>query len=264
MRNPKIVILSDLHLGTYGSHAAELVSYLSEVNPEILILNGDIIDIWQFKKKYFPPEHFKVLQCILNKILSGTCVYYLTGNHDDMLRRFGNISLGNFHLREKLTLMLNNKKYWIFHGDVFDSSIKHARWIAKLGGKAYDHLIRLNRLVNSIRSRFDLPPVSISKRIKSNVKEAVKFIGDFEETALDLAIKNGYDYVICGHIHTPTIRTHYDGQHAITYMNSGDWVENLTSLEFENDEWTLYDHLSQQHRIVPLNKSLELEKATAI
>lgn len=246
MRNPRVVIVSDVHLGTYGSHAESFIDYLDKVNPEILILNGDIFDIWQFKKSYFPGAHFQAIQSIIDKVLMGVTVYYLTGNHDDLLRKFGEIKLDNFHIRNKLSLSMDGKKYWIFHGDVFDTSVNHSKWIARLGGKAYDVLIRINRWINVIRTKFNKAPLSFSKKIKANVKKAVKYVNDFEQTAIDIALENDYDFVVCGHIHRPIIKEYKQGDKKVTYMNSGDWVESLTALEYEDNEWKIYDYLKTQ------------------
>lgn len=150
-RTPSIVIISDTHLGTYGCHAKELLKYLKSIQPKTLILNGDIIDFWNFKKKNFPALHLEIIRRLLKLSVSGTKVYYLTGNHDDLLRKFGELSLGYIELRNKLVFMVDGKKYWIFHGDVFDASIHKARWLARLGGEGYDLLIRINRTINRIR-----------------------------------------------------------------------------------------------------------------
>ncbi len=242
-RKLEVLILSDTHLGTYGCHAKELLNYLKSVKPETLILNGDFIDMWQFKKSYFPQEHIKILQQILKMSNKGTKVYYITGNHDDALRRYSDFSSGNIHLRDKLVLKLDGKKYWIFHGDVFDTFIKFSPFIARLGGEGYQLLIRINRFINRLRDRFNKPRYSFAKKVKFRVKEAVKFIADFEETAIALAVEQGYDYVICGHIHRPQIRTVRTRKNKeVTYMNSGDWVENLTALEFDCGEWILYPY----------------------
>jgi len=234
MRQLELCIISDLHLGTYGCHSYELLSYLKSIKPKTLVLNGDILDIWQFKKKYFPQSHLQVLVEIRNKLLEGTKVYYVTGNHDDLLRQFSDMNMGNFHLVDKLVLELDNKKYWIFHGDIFDASVNYAKWIARLGGKSYDLLIRINRLINKVLKKLGGQPRSFSKRIKANVKKTVKFISDFENSAIELALKKGYDYVVCGHIHQPIIRQVHKGSKSVIYMNSGDWVESLTSLEYYN------------------------------
>lgn len=240
-----LVVLSDIHLGTYGCHAKELLSYLSQIKPKTLILNGDIIDIWQFRKSYFPKSHLKVLKKLIDFASKGTKVYYITGNHDEMLRKFSNTTMGNFSIVDKVLLELDGKKAWFFHGDVFDNSVHHAKWIAKLGGIGYDYLILLNRFINWILVKIGREPYSLSKKIKASVKKAVKFISDFENTASDLAIENHYDYVICGHIHEPVIIEKTNKKGRVTYLNSGDWIENLTALEYHNKGWSLYRHVYQ-------------------
>ena len=188
-RSVEVVIVSDVHLGTFGCHAAELLNYLSSVKPKTLILNGDIIDIWQFRKSYFPVNHLKVLKKIISLSTKGTMVYYLTGNHDELLRKFTDLQFGNLHLLNKLVLPLDGKKAWIFHGDIFDASITHTKWLAKLGGWGYDFLILLNRFLNWFLVKLNKNPYSLSKKIKDNVKSAVKFISNFENICIDLAIE---------------------------------------------------------------------------
>jgi len=260
-REVDIVILSDVHLGTYGCHAKELLNYLKSVKVNTLILNGDFIDMWQFKKSFFPKEHVQILQRILKMAVKGTKVYYLTGNHDEYLRRYTDFSTGNIHLRDQLILQLNGNKYWIFHGDIFDVFIQYSPLISKLGGKGYDYLIRLNRFVNNMRARFGKPRMSLAGRIKHSVKEAVKFISDFENTAIELAAEQGYDYVICGHIHRPQMHSvRHDGQ-KVTYLNSGDWVENLTALEYKWGRWTIYEYDETEYDYLsPLLKVEENEE----
>ncbi|WP_330441641.1 UDP-2,3-diacylglucosamine diphosphatase [Flavobacterium sp. C4GT6] len=240
-----IVVLSDVHLGTYGCHAKELVAYLSTIKPKILILNGDIIDIWQFRKSYFPKSHMKVVKRILDFAAKGTTVYYITGNHDEMLRKFSDTTMGNFSIVDKVVLEIDGKKAWFFHGDVFDNSVSHAKWIAKLGGIGYDYLILLNRFVNWCLVKMGREPYSLSKKIKSGVKKAVKFISDFEAIASDLAIENNYDYVVCGHIHEPKMVVKENKKGSVNYLNSGDWIENLTSLEYHNKQWKLYRYMNE-------------------
>lgn len=239
-RKVELVVISDVHLGTYGSHAKELLEYLSAIKPKILVLNGDIIDIWQFRKSYFPKAHLKVIRKIIDFASKGTKVYYLTGNHDEMLRKFSDTTIGNFSLQDKLLLQLGDKQAWIFHGDVFDASVQHSKWIAKLGGLGYDYLILVNRFVNWCLKKIGKEPYSFSKKIKASVKKAVKHIADFETTATDLAIEKQYDFVICGHIHEPKIIEKENRNGKTLYLNSGDWVENLTALEYHNKRWKLY------------------------
>lgn len=239
-RKLDLAIISDVHLGTYGSHAVELYNYLNSIKPKILVLNGDIIDIWQFRKSYFPKAHLKVIKKIIDLASKGTKVYYITGNHDELLRKFSDSFMGNFCVVDKLVLDLEGNKAWIFHGDVFDASVQHSKWIAKLGGLGYDYLILFNRFVNWILKKLGKEPYSFSRKIKASVKKAVKHISDFENTATELAIEKGYQYVICGHIHEPKIIRKENKNGSVLYLNSGDWVENLTALEYKKKRWKLY------------------------
>ena len=235
-------MVSDVHLGTYGCHARELLAYLKSIKPKKIILNGDIIDIWQFSKSYWPNSHMKVVKELMTIIGKGTKVYYITGNHDEMLRRFTGFRLGSFQIVNKMLLRLSDgRQAWIFHGDVFDVTMQHSRLLAKLGAKGYDLLILINRMANFISEKiFRKGKLSLSKRIKDGVKSAVKFINNFEQTAADIGIANGYDFVVCGHIHQPEMKTITTAEGAITYLNSGDWIENLTALEFNEGQWKLY------------------------
>lgn len=241
-RKVDVVIISDVHLGTYGCHAKELLHYLKSIKPGVLILNGDIIDGWQFSKRYFPQSHLAVIQRIVKIAASGTPVYYLSGNHDEFLRRFTPFELANFHLDDKLLIEIDGKKMWVFHGDVFDASIQYSKWIAKLGGQGYNLLIFTNNIINWVLLRLGRPRMSFSKKVKEGVKRAVKYISDFEETAASLAIDQNYDYVVCGHIHQPQMRTIENKKGKVQYLNSGDWVENLTALEYVDQSWSIYTH----------------------
>lgn len=242
-RSIEVLILSDIHLGTYGCHATELVNYLRSVQPKILILNGDIIDIWQFRKHYFPPSHMQVIKEVFSLMSKGTEVIYITGNHDESMRRYSGLQLGNFQLTDKFVMNIDGNKTWIFHGDVFDATTKgSAKIIAKLGGHGYDLLILLNRAINWILQCFGKEKMSLSKKVKNGVKKAVSWIGDFEQTAAELAIEKNYQYVVCGHIHQPQIRTVENEKGSVIYMNSGDWIENLTALEYSNGHWDIYQY----------------------
>ena len=243
-REIDIVIISDVHLGTYGCHAKELLHYLKSIKPKILILNGDIIDIWQFSKSYWPESHMKVVRRILKFVTEGVPVYYLTGNHDEMLRKFADFDLGSFKLMNKLVLNVNGEKAWIFHGDVFDVTMQHSKWLAKLGAVGYDTLILINSFTNWVLTTLGRSKMSFSQRVKAKFKDAVKFINEFEQTAADLAVNKNYQYVICGHIHHAEIReiesTEKNGK--VLYLNSGDWVESLSSLEFNGSAWNIYKY----------------------
>ncbi|MFN4762212.1 UDP-2,3-diacylglucosamine diphosphatase [Gillisia sp. Q332] len=249
-RKVEVVVISDVHLGTYGCHAGELLSYLKSVQPEVLILNGDIIDIWQFHKSYWPDSHMQVIKCITGFLAQGVKVYYVTGNHDEMLRKFVGFEMGSLQIVNKVVLNLDGKKTWIFHGDVFDVTMQNSKWLAKLGAKGYDSLILINRMFNYISEGMGRGKLSLSKKIKNSVKSAVKFINDFEQTAADIAISNGYHYVICGHIHQPEIRRIKGKDGEVIYLNSGDWIENLTALEYNNGGWVLYQFNEDHQRVM--------------
>jgi len=239
-RNVQLVVISDVHLGTYGCHAEELIRYLKTVKPGMLILNGDIIDMWQFSKRYWPKSHMQVVKHITGLMAKGTKVIYLTGNHDEMLRKFAGFRMGSLQIENKKVISLDGRKAWIFHGDVFDVTMQHSKWLAKLGAVGYDTLILINTFVNFLLRLMGRGKISLSKRVKDSVKSAVKFINNFEETAANIAITKGYDYVICGHIHHPDMREVKTAAGSVMYLNSGDWVENLTALEYEAGEWKIY------------------------
>ena len=261
-RQIDLLVLSDIHLGTHGCRAEELINYLRTIRPKKIILNGDVIDIWQFKKKYFPKSHLKVIRMLLDFLSKGTKIYYLPGNHDEVLRKFNGYGIKNFKISNKAVLKLNGKKAWFFHGDVFDITMKYSKWVAKLGGIGYDFLIRLNYRINRFRALIGKEKISFSKYIKYKVKEAVKYVNQFEETALDIARENNYDYVICGHIHQPVIRDQIIKGKKITYLNSGDWIENLTSLEYNNDKWNLFEYDSNNFKHLKKERSSTIDKST--
>ncbi|GGH81467.1 UDP-2,3-diacylglucosamine hydrolase [Filimonas zeae] len=252
--------MSDMHLGTYGCHAQEIVNYLKSIQPQILVLNGDVIDGWQFSKRYFPVAHMQVIKEIMSLLSKGTRVIYITGNHDEVMRRYSDIQIGNFQLTDKMVMEINGKMTWIFHGDVFDATTKgSAKILAKLGGHGYDLLILLNRCINWMLKLVGREKMSFSKKVKNSVKKAVSWIADFEQTAAELAIKKKYDYVICGHIHQPQKRVIETKDGSVTYLNSGDWVENLTALEYAHNEWTIYQYDAKNFNssnVVEMSKKL--------
>ncbi len=266
-RSVELVVISDVHLGTFGCHAQELIQYLRSIHPKTLVLNGDIVDIWQFSKRYFPQSHMQVIKEIFSLLSLGTRVVYITGNHDEIMRRYSDLTIGQLELTDKLILELDGKITWIFHGDVFDRTTRgSAKIIAKLGGYGYDMLILLNRAINHLMNLLGKEKMSLSKQVKNGVKKAVSWINNFEQTAAELAIENKYDYVICGHIHQPQQREITTEKGSVTYLNSGDWIENLTSLEYEAGKWTIYHYdenempmLEKRTKVVPLSKVLSVE-----
>lgn len=259
-RKVDILVLSDLHLGSYGCRAEELLHYLRSISPGKVILNGDIIDIWAFNKHYFPGSHMRVVKKLL-KWSGKVPVYYITGNHDDALRRYSPARLGNLRLVDQLSLDIDGRRHWFLHGDIFDATMTNARWLAKLGGAGYDMLIRINHMVNAALTCFGRPRMSFSRKVKNRVKRAVKFISDFEATMADIAISDGHDVVVCGHIHQPRMGELRTPRGTITYLNSGDWIENLTALEYTQGSWRLHVHDHAMTGQVPTGMLPSMEHA---
>ncbi|HNW51929.1 MAG TPA: UDP-2,3-diacylglucosamine diphosphatase, partial [Prolixibacteraceae bacterium] len=202
-RKVKLVVLSDIHLGTFGCKAKELLRYLKSIDAETLVLNGDIIDVWQFNKHYFPKSHMKVVKHFTSLLSKKKKIYYITGNHDEMLRKFKGFQLGTFEIANQLELNLDGKKAWIFHGDVFDNSVNHTKWLAKLGGLGYNLLILINAIINLFSRLVKGGKISFSKSVKNGVKEALNRRNKFEKIIAGIAVSKGYDYVVCGHVHQP-------------------------------------------------------------
>jgi UDP-2,3-diacylglucosamine pyrophosphatase LpxH len=240
-RKMKIAVISDTHIGIYGCQAKLLLCYLKSIDPEILILNGDIIDIWNYSRFSFSKSQIKVIRQLIKLIESAKMTYYITGNHDELLRKYSGLKFGKLNLVDHLILNIDGKKTWFFHGDVFDATTKGwAKMIAKLGGRGYDFLIMINRLTNDILHFFGKEKISMSNRIKASVKKAVLWINNFESTAAVLAIDQKFDTVVCGHIHQPQMYAYYNENGEVLYLNSGDWLEHCTALEYYDGKWHLF------------------------
>ena len=241
-RNLDILVISDLHLGTYGSEADEVLAYLDTINANKIVINGDFVDIMLFNKRFWPSSHMKVIKYFLDLISQGKEIYYVTGNHDELMRKFLNFKIQNFKIVNQIVLDTDEGKVWIFHGDVFDFSIQ-TQWLTKLAGFLYDYMIIFNSWINKkIMRPLGQKRLNFSKTIKSNVKTAVQYFANFEMKAAEVAQKNGYKYVVCGHIHTPKIESFNINGEQVIYMNSGDWLESLSSLEYVDNKWSIYMH----------------------
>jgi UDP-2,3-diacylglucosamine pyrophosphatase LpxH len=250
-----VVVISDVHLGTYGCRAKELTTYLKSIRPQVLILNGDLIDVWQFSKHYFPATHVAVIKEILNLMTSGTRVIYITGNHDEMLRRYSDMQLGQFQLTDKLVIEIDRKVSWIFHGDVFDNTTKgSAKFWAKMGSNGYAVLLGFNRFINYCLKLTGHEKISLSKRVVKKVNKSIVKIDKFETLVAELAIEKKYDYVICGHIHQPQKREIRTKEGKVVYLNSGDWVEHLTSLEYINGDWQIFTYDESNMKTININE----------
>ncbi len=227
------VWISDVHLGFRGCSADYLLDFLRHTECSRLYLVGDIIDLWQMQKKlYWPQLHNNVIRTILGKAKHDTQVFYVPGNHDELLRDFDGMSFGNVTINSELIhTTADNRKLLVLHGDQFDSIVRCSKFLAKLGGRLYGVLLRFNILVNIFRRRLGFPYWSLAGFIKHKVKNAVQYISNFEEAVAYEASRKGVDGVICGHIHRAEIRQIGD----VLYCNCGDWVESCTVLVERED-----------------------------
>lgn len=236
----RTVWISDLHLGTPGCQAQELLSFLKHVECDTLFLVGDIIDGWQLRRSwYWPQSHNDVVQKLLRKARKGTRVIFVPGNHDEFARRYFNHTFGGIEVVEDwVHETADGKKLWITHGDLFDGVIQCAKWLAYVGDSLYEFTLKLNRVLNSLRARLGLPYWSLSKYLKLKVKRAVSYVSDFEVAVAREARRREVDGVVCGHIHHAELRE-IDG---ILYANDGDWVESLSALlEDEQGQLEIFD-----------------------
>lgn len=232
---PKVraVFISDLHLGTPGCQATELLDFLKAYPCEQLYLVGDIIDGWQLRRGwYWPQAHNDVIQKLLRRVRNGCKIIFIPGNHDEFARQFLGHSFGGIEiLEEAIHHTADGRKFWVVHGDYFDGVIQCAKWLAYAGDNLYELSLKLNRYLNSLRARLGLPYWSLSQYLKYKVKTAVNYVSSFEEAVSNEAQRKGLDGVICGHIHHAEIRQ----INGILYCNDGDWVENLTALVEHHD-----------------------------
>lgn len=234
----KTIVISDVHLGTKGSKAKEVARFLKQFTCENLILNGDIIDGWQLKKSgSWKRKHTRFFNRILKMIeQTNTKVYYLRGNHDDFLDQILPLQIGNLSIQTDMIYESHGKKYFVTHGDLFDSITTNLRWIAYLGDMGYTFLLWLNRVVNHYRYKRGMPYFSLSKYVKDKVKSAVAYVDQYETELAKMARSKNCDGIICGHIHKAENRI-IEG---IEYLNSGDWVETLSALSEDHEgNWQL-------------------------
>lgn len=229
----RTIFISDIHLGTRGCAAERLLEFLKNNSCDHLYLVGDIIDFWSLSRKsYFPKSHLAVIRKIVEMSVSGTRVTYVTGNHDECLRPFAPLRIGNIQVvNERIHATADGRRLLVIHGDEFDPITTYAPWLANLGDILYQWLMRCNWLVNWVLKRIGCEPWSLSAFMKARVKRAVNFIGDYESSLATVAAERDLDGVVCGHIHHAEITE----MHGIVYYNDGDWVESCTALVEEAD-----------------------------
>ena len=223
----RTIWISDLHLGTRSAQVEGLLDFLAHHTADRYYLVGDIIDGWALQRSwYWPTSHNDVLQALLNRAQDAEMIY-LPGNHDEAARQFPGLQLGGITIQEQAVhTTADGRRLRVLHGDQFDGVVRHARWLSKLGGFAYQSLLTLNRPLNRVRRWLNKPYRSLAAAAKTTTKRAVQYIADFEDAVVERARREAVDGVVCGHIHVPELRPIRD----ITYANTGDWVENCTAL----------------------------------
>jgi len=240
--------ISDIHLGTRGCKADHLLDFLRNTDSEYLYLVGDIVDGWRLKRSWYCPQsHNDVVQKLLRKARKGTKVIYVPGNHDEVLRDYTEMVFGGISLvGEAIHTTADGRRLWVTHGDQFDGVMRYARWLTLLGDWAYNGMLQVNHRYNQVRRLFGYPYWSLSAYLKHRVKNAVQYIGRYEEIVAAEARRRGVDGVVCGHIHHAEIKD-FDG---ILYCNDGDWVESCTALVEHGDgaldivDWAEQNQLS--------------------
>jgi UDP-2,3-diacylglucosamine pyrophosphatase LpxH len=236
----RAIFISDVHLGTAGCQATQLLDFLRHTESGDLYLVGDIIDGWQLKRRwYWHQTHNDVVQKVLRKARKGTRVTYIAGNHDEAVRQFLGLAFGGIDIRDEAEhVTADGRRMLVTHGDLFDAVVKGAKWLAHVGDALYLFSVRLNRWFNHARAKLGLPYWSLAQFLKHRVKNAVGYIIQFEDALAHEAQRRGFDGVICGHIHKAEIRD----IGGILYCNDGDWVESLTALvELESGELRIVD-----------------------
>ena len=249
------IFISDVHLGFRGCSADYLLDFLRNTECEYLYLIGDIIDVWEMKKRLFWPQaHNNVVRTILGKAKHGTKVVYIPGNHDEVLRDYAGMEFGNVAIeRNAIHETAAGKRLLVLHGDEFDSVVKCSRLLAMLGNRVYDWLLYANRWVNVFRRHLGFPYWSLAAYLKHKVKNAVQFISDFEQAVAREAKRRGADGVVCGHIHRAEI-TELNG---VLYCNDGDWVESCTALVERHDGNLELMHWTERQELVKSSQPIK-------
>jgi UDP-2,3-diacylglucosamine pyrophosphatase LpxH len=249
----RTVWISDIHLGTRGCNAAMLIDFLRSFEAETIYLVGDIVDGWRLRKGwYWPDAHNEVVRRLLKMAHNGTRVVLVAGNHDEMFRDYAGMSFGGIELAlEAEHITADGRRLLVIHGDSFDSVVLYARWLAFLGDKAYELLLRFNSVFNTVRRWMNLPYWSLSAHLKRKVKNAVQYVCSFEEALAHEAASRGFAGIVCGHIHCAEIRQIGE----ITYYNDGDWVESCTALVEDREGAMRIVDWTQEGRAAPANRA---------
>jgi len=241
-RHLNVAVIADVHLGTSASKANEVLNYLDSITPDTLVLAGDFIDLDRVRQSKLKQPHLAVLRRVLDLAHNGTKVYYLTGNHDARLRKFGNLALGDLHIRQELILQFDGHKHYFFHGDRLDIAVKYKLSTDRVNG-FWRKLVDLSdRIAGKWKQVFGRQKWSLASEVKTDPTRAKAYVEVFERAATRLAESKGCDHVICAHIHQPKIVLKSIQGKVLKYLNAGDWVENLTALEYRFGKWSVYQY----------------------
>jgi UDP-2,3-diacylglucosamine pyrophosphatase LpxH len=224
----RTLFISDVHLGSIHCKAEALLQLLKRVDCERLYLVGDIVDVWAMSRRvYWPESHNQVLRQLLKLSRSGVELIYIPGNHDQNFREFGGAEVGNVTIRQHdVHHTADGRRFLVTHGDEFDYAVRYSRLNRAIGDIAYDGLMLVNRLINRLREKLGKPYWSLAKWVKVNVAQAEQAIRAYQDAAAHYTRDQGYNGIICGHLHYPVIKDYGD----TLYINDGDWVENCTAL----------------------------------
>ncbi len=247
-RHVRSIWISDVHLGYSGCSAEHLLGFLRQMRCENLFLVGDIVDFWSLKRRrYWPQDHNNVVRSILGKAKHDTRVIFVPGNHDEVMRDYDGLTLGNVEIRDEyIHETADGRRLLIMHGDQFDSAVMHSRLIGLVGSKLYDSLLYINGLVNWVRRKLGRDYWSLAAFLKERVKNAVDYIENFERAVAREAKVRKVDGLVCGHIHRPQIKT-IDGR---LYFNCGDWVESCTALLEHHDGTIELIHYADRAEVI--------------
>jgi UDP-2,3-diacylglucosamine pyrophosphatase LpxH len=264
LRQPPIQVrtafLSDIHLGTRECRAELVLDFLHRVQPQELVLIGDIVDLWGMRRNFYWPQlHNDVLRTVLGKAKHGRRIIYVPGNHDIDLREYGGFVFGNLEVhREYVHTTGRGLKLLVMHGDEFECRIECSRWLAALGSWTYDRAMFASRHFNMVRRLFGYRYWSLASYLKSKVGNAMEYVQRFEQAAAHEARRRNLDGIVCGHIHQPKMAKLGE----VLYCNDGDWVENCTALiETQTGELELWNWAEGQHESIGPQASAAIGRA---
>ncbi len=237
----KAFFISDVHLGhgTKESNRAkeiELVRFLNFVgeNSKKLFIVGDFFDVW-FEYKFAIPKGFaRVLGKLAELSDNEVEIFYVLGNHDFWVRDYFENEIGIKIFKDELKIEINGKKFYITHGDGLSKNDTGYRILRKIMRNKMN--IFFYSLIHPDIGLWLAKSSSQKSREYSERKDSSENENDVIEFARE-KIKEGFDYVVIGHLHKPTIKELGGG----FYINTGDWLWNFTfgvfSDKFEIKKW---------------------------